>query len=170
MEACGALACLAQYTTVPCCLRACVLRERPTPSFASVDRRKENFHGRPGRPRAGVADVHAGGGNFVHPDCVLVIPIGFKSLFPHWATSALHGDVPTTSWVSSSAWVELPQKGGPKFPVSLIRFASTVIFFFIFQNILIGLKLSPFCTEIGTLTCFFLMEHNQTPLTLKQLL
>lgn len=115
VEACGALACLAQYTTVPCCLRACVLRDSPTPSLAYVDRRKENFHGGPRRPRAGVGDDHAGGGNFVQPDCVLVITIGFKSLFPHWATSALHGYVPTTSWyqfsvggVTTERWSKVP--------------------------------------------------------------
>lgn len=63
----------------------------------------------------------------MHPDCVLVIPIKFKSLFPDMGTFPPHLG-------TSAAQVELPLIGGPKFPVALIHFVWTVIFF-IFQNI-----------------------------------
>lgn len=79
VEACGVLACLAQYATVPCCLRACVQRDAPASSLGHVDGREENFLPGPRRPRRGAG---AGGGNFLRPDCVPVAHKKPKGAFP----------------------------------------------------------------------------------------
>lgn len=72
VEACGVLACLAQYATVPCCLRACVQCDAPASSLGHVDGREEN------ETRGG----RAGGGNFLRPDSVPVAHKKTKGAFP----------------------------------------------------------------------------------------